>query len=422
MNSRISTTALLMIGALLLCGRALADCPLGSAYDKGIAYQKGQALEKQGKKAEALELYVETQGEVCDPTNPYEEGAAKRAAPIGLELGSAAEKAGDFRKAQDFYGMGGHFALADKAMMHSVRQEKDGPNVYVNAREHFEARARIAAAKKPSAALKAAGPYSLDPKLVAEVDAMPKQAIDRASAREIKGFNEAFLREFVQLLTTRSDDLTDMAALHRTSAAQTAFSQKWSHESYLQNSEEALELMRRWSKVTDDAALAKATEAQVAQRAEHHAQTIVQKYSGAAALLTNAITFVELIGLDDAKQAARVTAIKAQASKLGDEANAKARYLAAMEYYQVSGEKAKGEAIQAKVQQQAMQKMQPGIDKALKQAEEMQKQFGDPAKVQAMREQAEAARKAMQQQQSQANAKSASNKKSAEDLEKELGL
>ena len=65
---------------------------------KGIAYQKGQALEKQGKKAEALELYVETQGEVCDPANPYEEGAAKRAAPIGLELGTAAEKARRLQK------------------------------------------------------------------------------------------------------------------------------------------------------------------------------------------------------------------------------------------------------------------------------------------------------------------------------------
>ena len=88
----------------------------------------------------------------------------------------------------------------------------------------------------------------------------------------------------------------------------------------------------------------------------------------------------------------------------------------------MADESAKSEALQAKMSQQTMQKLQPSIDQAQKQAAELKKQYGDPAKVQAMREQAEAARKAMQQQQAQANAKSASNKKSAEQLERELGL
>jgi hypothetical protein len=52
-------------------------------------------------------------------------------------------------------------------------------------------------------------------------------------------------------------------------------------------------------------------------------------------------------------------------------------------------------------------------------AEQMQKEYSDPAKVQAMREQAEAARKATQEQQA---ASKAANKKKADDLEKDLGL
>ena len=63
--------------------------------------------------------------------------------------------------------------------------------------------------------------------------------------------------------------------------------------------------------------------------------------------------------------------------------------------------------------------MQPSIDQARKHAEEMAKEYSDPAKVEAMRKQAEAARKQMQDQQA---ASKANNKKAADDLEKELGL
>jgi hypothetical protein len=66
-----------------------------------------------------------------------------------------------------------------------------------------------------------------------------------------------------------------------------------------------------------------------------------------------------------------------------------------------------------------MKKMQPAIDQARKQADAMQKELSDPAKVAEMQKQAEAARKALQEQQAGAKA---NNKKAAADLEKELGL
>src|SRR5262245_35089678 len=101
MNSRISTVALLM--TLVVCGRALADCPLGSSYTAGKAYEKGQQLEAQGQKEEALEQYVQAQAEVCDEPNRFRAPAAKRGEPLGLELGLAAEKSGDFLHARGFY-------------------------------------------------------------------------------------------------------------------------------------------------------------------------------------------------------------------------------------------------------------------------------------------------------------------------------
>src|SRR5262245_32857316 len=107
MNYRISTAALLLVRALATWRRGLgarADCPLGSAYDAGKALERGQALEAQGKKAEALSEYVRAQADVCDEAgNPYRAAAAKRGAPLALELGTAAEKAGDFQHARSFF-------------------------------------------------------------------------------------------------------------------------------------------------------------------------------------------------------------------------------------------------------------------------------------------------------------------------------
>jgi hypothetical protein len=114
-----------------------------------------------------------------------------------------------------------------------------------------------------------------------------------------------------------------------------------------------------------------------------------------------------------------VAAVGALALKLGSEADAKDRYVLAASYYQVADADAKAEAVRERGRQVAMKKMQPQIDQMRKQADAIQKEYSDPAKVAEMQKQAQAAAKAMQQQQAGAKA---SNRKGAEDLEKELGL
>jgi hypothetical protein len=187
----------------------------------------------------------------------------------------------------------------------------------------------------------------------------------------------------------------------------------------MKDSRDALQSMRMWGLNGGDERLGKQAEAAFTQRADQHAQLLVQKYSGAPQLLDDAMSFITMQSLEQATTDARVKAIRAQAMKLADEASAKKRYSLAAEYYDVADQREKAEAAREKLNQAAMQKLQPSIDAAQKQAAELQKEFSDPAKVQAMREQAEAARKTMQQQ--QASSKSA-NKKAADDLEKELGL
>jgi hypothetical protein len=63
--------------------------------------------------------------------------------------------------------------------------------------------------------------------------------------------------------------------------------------------------------------------------------------------------------------------------------------------------------------------MQPQIDSAQQQAAQMQREFSDPAKVEAMRQQALAMQKRLQEQQ---KTQAKTNARKADDLEKELGL
>jgi hypothetical protein len=311
------------------------------------------------------------------------------------------------------YDAGGHFAQADRMFM-AVTRTKDSPAAFQAAREYFDARGIESFQTNNAAAIKVTGAYKPDPKLVAEVMAMPAKGFERATQREAAAFNEAYLREYVQLTQSRPDDLTDAAAMQRMASAAQTFGQKWQQDP-LKSSREALQDMRMWGLNGGDERLAKQAEAAYAQRADQHAQLLVQKYSGAPKLLDEAITFITMQSLEKAQTDARVAKIKAQALKLGDDANARKRYELASEYYDVADERAKAEAAREKQNQLAMQKMQPSIDEMQRQAAELQKQYSDPAKVQAMREQAEAARKSIQQQK-------AGNKKGADDLEKELGL
>jgi hypothetical protein len=421
-KSNFSLAALVM-GSLMV-GQALADCPGPNAADKKRIYQHALTFEKQGKQEQALRAYRASEGYVCENFNPVEADAASRAAPLGLALGSAAEKKGNAQLAYELYDAGGHFAHADRMFMAVTRTKADEPSAFQAAREYFDTRSLESFQTNNAAAIKATGAYKPDPKLIAEVMAMPAKGFQRASQREAVAFNEAYLREYVQLIQTRADDVTDPAAIQRTVNAQQAFAQKWQQQDPMKSSRDELQTMRMWGLNGGDERLAKQAEAAFTQRADQHSQLLVQKYSGAPKLLDDAMSFITMQSLEQSKTDARIAAIKAQAMKLGDEAAAKKRYFLAAEYYDVAGDSAKAGAARQKQNQISMQKMQPQMDAAQRQAAEMQKQFSDPAKVQAMREQAEAARKAMQEQQAaratpESKAKAA---KAASDLEKELGL
>jgi len=395
------TPAALLIGSLLLTGIAFAACPGPFVRDMKRAYENAKAAESQGKKEDALFFYHGAEGSVCENANPYEADAAKRAAPLGLELGSAAEKRGDFSKAEQLYEAGGHFAAADRVFMQGIRTRADEPGAYSSALEHFRNRREQWFAVNNAAAIEVTGPYSPDTKLVAEVDGMPAKAIETAIQKEATNFNEEFLRDYVQLTQSRSDVQSDAAAIQRTISAQQAFVQKWKRDDFIKASRDALQNLRMWGITVQDQKLAATVATKVAQISEQRARTLKDKYSGAPQLLEEAMGYYALPVSDNRLVEAKLSAVRALALKLGDDANAKNRYTLAAAYYDVAGAHDKAEAISNRGRQAAIQKMQPSIDQ--------------------MHKQAEAARKAMQEQQPQNAGAKAANKKSAADLEKELG-
>lgn len=411
-------TALLFLTALCSMQNAQADCAGPNLADKKRSYERAQGYEKEGKQELALRAYAEAQGYACEPHNPYEADAARRAAPLGLTLGAAAEKSGEFRRAYELYEAGGHFAAADRALVSLARANPDAPRVFTEVLDVLEDRSLPALQSNNEAALAVTGPYAPNPAHLAEVLTMPAKSAERAFQKEANAFSEQYLREFVQLIQSRPDDLTDVAALQTANSAHQAFARKWGQDP-LKISLDALALVHSWSVATRDESLRDRLGAQRKQRLEQRAMTLAQKYSGAPKLLEAAVDYYHSPGVESGTYDSAIAKVKSQADRLGDDANAKGKHMLAVEYYGVAGQDAKAQAARDAQQRLAMAKMQPSLDAAKRQAEELQKQYSDPAKVQAMREQAEAMRKSLQQQQ-QSNAKT--NAKRADELESELGL
>lgn len=418
MNRKIITAALL-IGALLSAGTALADCPGPFLRDVKRAYENAKAADSKGNKEDALFYYHGAQGSVCEGANPYEVDAAKRAAPLALELGAAAQKRGDFEKAQQLFEAGGQYAAADRAFIQTLRAKPFEPGSYSAGKGHFNTRTAGWFLENNAVLIKAAGPYTPDAKLIAEVNAMPAKGIDHYFKIEAANFNEDFLRDYVQIAQSRPDDPTDAAALQRMISTQQAFINKWKRDDYLKTSRDALDTLRTWANVVEDKAVSTNVTTKVAQISEQHATTLRQKYFASPQLLNDAMDYYRLPASDNALVENKIVAVRAQALKLGDEANARNRYELAGSYYDVADADDKADAVRERGRQLAMKKMQPSIDQMRKQADAITKEYSDPAKIAEMKAQAEAAKKAMQAQQARAKA---ANQKGAADLEKELGL
>lgn len=411
---RLATLAL----AISISTSALADCGVGMDERNSIlqAYPAAQTLERAGKMREALERYARAQAYLCGP-NPNESAAAKRAAQIAFPLANTEEKKGNTADAQRLYELGAHYAAADRMMMTRVRANPDSLAVVEEGIKHFQERTLEAFAINNAARLAVTGPYTPDAKYVAEIADAAKRGAERALQREVTLFNEEYLRDFVQRVQSRPDDLTDMQGIANGNERERAFLQKWP-EDLLKLSRAELELSHQFAMLTRDPVQEAGLTKRRVERLVQRANTLVQKFSGAPALLVAAwdYQFSASDGESETERNRRLVPIRELANRLGDEANAKQRLTLAADYYAAANERAKAQAARDRQNRLAQQKMQPDVDHLKRQAEALKASLGDPSRIQAMKAQAEAARKVLQAGQTDPQRVSPS----ADDLEAQL--
>ncbi|MFO7276089.1 MAG: hypothetical protein DIU56_003550 [Pseudomonadota bacterium] len=411
-----SILAGVMIAAALAASPAVrADCAADSTVaDVRRAHAKGEEHERAGRMPEALYAYVKAQDYTCDP-NPVEADAAKRAAALSLPLASEAEKKGDLETAFDLYERGGHYAAADRVLMARLRANPDDTVLVARALQHFRNRALPAFQSNNRVRLAAAGAYTPDAALLAEVTSWPAQAAERAFEREAKLFHTQYLAERVKLEQSRPDDPTDIAALQSAGAREQAFVTRWP-EDPLEASRRQLGLVHIWAGMISDRAVSERLAQRVSEIATQRAALLVQKYREAPSLLDAAMAYHGVAAGDPGLFEQRAGEVKRLALWLGDQAKSHGRYTLAAAYYEVADAKDRAEAMRETQRQLALQKMQPRIEQAQRAAQDLARSLGDPAQVSELRRQAEEARKAIEQ------SRSSQPAKSADDLERELGL
>jgi hypothetical protein len=416
----VSRLAATLAALMLAAGYSLpaaADCGASSTPAKARAsFARGQAAEKAGRPRDAVAAYVAAQEATCE-ANPVETAAARRAAELSKPLAAAAERSGDLATAYELYESGGWFADADRTLIAQVRSKTDDVGLWERARGHFANRTLQAFAANEKPRLAVTGAYTPDPTFLPEVMAMPAKRHAAALAREGAAFDEKYLQAIVALAKAMPDDPTDMAAMNRAQQMALDLGRRWPKDP-LETSRSLLQLARDWSNRLPESET-RALEAQTRARLEQRAATLAANYSGAPKALESAIAYHGMVTFGDSAQLEpRVAKVKAQALQLGTAAERAGHLAVAIDYYDVAGDDARRDAAREKQQQLAMKKMQPQIDAAQRQAAALAKQYGDPAQVEALKRQAEAAKAAIEQQKAQGRKSQANNDAFA----KELGL
>jgi hypothetical protein len=423
---------LIALACLATATNAFAD---GGCTVDPKAYRNAVAAEKAGRLKEALGFYLaagERSG--CGGQTPSNtKSAAERAAAIALPLAKAAEQKGDLEGALALYEQGAYFANADRVLMTIIRAKSDDMNVVGRGFKVFGEREFIV--RDYPVSIAAAGEYVPDPAVLAELEGLVAKGVERALAREAAAFNEQYLKDLVQLVQSRPEPKADMQSMMQAAVkaatgdtADQAFQQKWP-EDLMKKGQKEIGVAFAWTGVGLVQGGRTPLVTRGVERAQQRAATLSKLYSGAPELLKAAKAYSDAgypasLGGNPPEwdrfksdQQRTIDQVKAQALKLGDEADARGRFTLAMAYYDAAENEAKRLASTKKLEQVAMKQAQPDIDALTKAATRL----SDPATIAAMKTQAEGARAAVAAAQKQ-KPSDKDNAKRASDLERELGL
>jgi hypothetical protein len=378
-----------------LCARpVLADCAADATVaEVRAAYDRGQQREKSGDARGALSAYVEAQQYTCD-TNPVDAEAARRAARLAMPLANDARLRGDLAEAFELYEMGGHFAIADGALIAWITAQPDDPALHARARQHFSYRTQAAFAQNEALRILAAGAYKPDPRHIAAVNAMPARGVERALADEAAAFDEQYLAAYQALIRSRPANSTDIAALQQFTARAQAFQARHPGDA-LRRSLQALQRAQAWERESDPK-LAAALGKLRADRAASRAIQLTGKYADTPALLERALDYLGHGVSDSTLREPGMMRVRQQAEALGDSAASRQSFDLAIEYYGIARADAKSDRMRSQRQALAQQQMQPAIAAMQRDAQALMAQFSDPQKVAEMKRQAQEIQRALQ--------------------------
>jgi hypothetical protein len=403
--------------ALLASLPAMADCVAEATIDDvRRAFASGQQREKAGDAEDALSDYLSAQAYTCDP-NPVARDAARRAAALGKSLGDAARARGDHAAAFRFYEQGGHFAAADRELLARIQADPDDVSLYAQALEHTQNRALPAFQSNEALRIGITGAYSLDPALARAVADMPLQGAARVLAEEARAFDEAWYAKYLQMLAAQPENPGDVVAAQEYSGRLRALYAGRDTDP-LEQPVRVLSQLQQWEFQVVDEDIARKLARQRQERVEARVALLTQKYAGAPKLLELAINYLDYFG-DDAGREARAQKVRRQAEGLGDAAMKAGRLQLATEYFGVAQAEAKQEAARERLQAQAMQQAQPGIEDMKRMAEAIRAQTADPAKMAELQRQAQELQRQLEAARQQ---QAAGSSKGADELAAELGL
>jgi hypothetical protein len=392
-TKQIACMLVAVLGALS-AETTMADCAAeATVADVREAYARGQQREQAGDARGALGAYVSAQQYTCD-INPVDADAARRAARLALPLAAAAKARGDHAGAFEVLEMGGHFAAADGALLAWIAAQPDDLALYARARQHFSYRALPAFQENEELRLSLLGAYKVDPRHLALVKAMPVRGVERALADEATAFDEQYLAGYQELIRSRPENTTDIAALQQFTVRAQAFHARLGRDA-LGESLQALQRAQAWEREADPKVAAGLGKYRV-ERAASRAALLTGRFADTPALLERALDYLAHGTGDTAAREPALLRVRQQAEALGDGAAAKQSFQLAIEYYGIARADAKADRLQAQRQVLAQQQMQPSIAAMQRDATALMAQFADPQKVAEMKRQALEAQRALQ--------------------------
>ncbi len=362
---------------------ALADCVEDlTVADARAAFTRAQAAESGGDRRAAVRGYRAAQGYTCDP-NPVAADAAKRAAPLALELGKAAEQAGRLTgddSAYGWYEAGGHFAQADRVLWQAVQAKRDDTSLYDLAQKHFSDRSEQWFQSNNKLRIGITGAYGVDPKIAVELAQMPAANVERALANEARLFDENYARELVQLVQSQRDAGIDFVVGMQAQQAQQAFRTKWKVDP-MQASREALQQASEWAKRSGDKA--SSLQAGVDKRGRERGELLLTKYAGAPQLLEDAIAYFGRVDAND-----RIAAVHKAATAQGDAAQKRSQLALAAEFFQLAGDDKRAETLRAQLETETNAKVARQYGATQAQVEQLK---NDPDALEAFKRKAQEA-------------------------------